>query len=163
MIVPDRARSTPVRAVSASTEGFGDIDAPIDAVWAVLMDVERYPEWNPFTVSVKTTFDLGSPVDMQVALNPSSGRTRHQVEYITSFHPERYRVSWGVNVGPGWFIKADRWQQLTDLGNGRTRYETSDEFTGAGVGLMLAIMESKVSRGFHDVARGLKTRAEASA
>ncbi len=149
-----------VRAVSASTEGLGDIDAPIDAVWAVLMDVASYPEWNPFTVSVQTSFELGSPVDMQVALNPSSGRTRHQVEYITSFHPDRYRVSWGVDVGPAWFIKADRWQQLTDLGDGRTRYETSDEFTGIGVPLMLAIMEKKVQRGFTDVARGLKARAE---
>lgn len=150
-----------VRAVSASTEAIGDIEAPIDTVWAVLMDVERYPEWNEFTVSVQTTFELGSPVDMQVALNPGSGRTRHQVEYITSFHPDGYRLSWGVNVGPGWFIKADRWQQLTDLGDGRTRYETSDEFTGIGVPLMLALMENKVSRGFHDVARGLKARAEA--
>ncbi|MCW2545046.1 MAG: hypothetical protein JWM40_2598 [Frankiales bacterium] len=151
-----------VRAVSASTAGLGDIEAPIDAVWAVLMDVEHYPEWNPFTVSVRTTFELGSPVDMQVALRPGK-KTRHQVEYLTSFHPDRYRLSWGVNVGPGWFIKADRWQQLTDLGDGRTRYETSDEFTGAGVGLMLAIMEKKVSRGFHDVARGLKARAESRA
>lgn len=149
-----------VRAVSASTAGFGDISAGIDEVWAILMDVERYPSWNPFTVSVKTSFEIGSPVDMQVALNPSSGRTRHQVEYITSFHPERYRVSWGVNVGPGWFIKADRWQQLTDLGDGRTRYETSDEFTGVGVPLMLAMMERKVERGFTDVARALKARAE---
>src|SRR5687768_9048252 len=111
-----------VRAVSASTEGFGDIDAGIDQVWSVLLDVGRYPEWNPFTVSVQTDFEMGSPVDMQVALNPSSGRTRHQVEFITSFEPERYRLSWGVDVGPGWFIKADRWQQLTALPNGRTRY-----------------------------------------
>ncbi len=148
-----------VRAVSAGTQGSGDIDAPIDRVWAILMDVDRYPEWNPFTVSVKTTFAIGDPVDMQVALRPGK-KTRHQVEYITSFHPDRYRVSWGVDVGPGWFIKADRWQQLTDLGNGRTRYETSDEFTGVGVPMMLAIMESKVSRGFNDIAQALKARAE---
>ena len=131
-------------------------------VWAILMDVDRYPEWNPFTVSVKTTFALGDPVDMQVALNPSSGRTRHQVEYITGFWPERHRFSWGTHVGPGWFITADRWQQLTEVG-GKVRYETSDEFTGAGVPLMLAIMESKVSRGFNDVAKALKARAESAA
>jgi hypothetical protein len=151
-----------VRAVSASTASFGDIDAPIDTVWEVLMDVASYPLWNPFTVSVQTTFGLGEPVDMQVALRPGK-KTRHQVEYITGFWPDRYRFSWGVNVGPGWFITADRWQQLTDLGGGRTRYETSDEFTGAGVGFMLAIMESKVSRGFHDIAQALKTRAESQA
>lgn len=151
-----------VRAVSASTEGHGDINAPLDSVWAILLDVARYPAWNPFTVSVSTTFALGDPVDMQVALRPGK-KTRHQVEYITGFWPDRYRFSWGVDVGPGWFIKADRWQQLTDLGDGRTRYETSDEFTGAGVPMMLAIMESKVHRGFDDIAQALKTRAESQA
>jgi len=148
--------------VSASTEAYGDIDAPIDAVWAILLDVGRYPEWNPFTVSVQTTFAMGDPVDMQVALQPGK-RTRHQVEHITGFWPDRHRFSWGTDVGPGWFIKADRWQQLTDLGGGRTRYETSDEFTGVGVPLMLALMESKVSRGFHDIAKALKARAESPA
>ena len=39
----------------------------------------------------------------------------HQVEYITCY-VEGSRVSWGVNVGPGWFIEAHRWQQLTDVG-----------------------------------------------
>lgn len=151
-----------VRAVSAGTAEFGDIEAPIEQVWAILMDVARYPEWNPFTVSVATTFRIGDPVDMQVALRPGK-KTRHQVEYITGFWPDRYRFSWGVDVGPGWFIKADRWQQLTDLGGGRTRYETSDEFTGIGVPMMLSLMESKVSRGFTDVARALKARAESTA
>lgn len=150
-----------VRAVGASTE----IDADVATVWSVLKDVERYPEWNPFTVSVRTTFELGSPVDMQVALRgrrdrQGRPRTMRQVEYVTSYDEGR-RVSWGVNVGPGWFITADRWQELTDLGDGRTRYETVDEFTGVGVGLMLALMERHMARGFAEVAHALKARCEA--
>ena len=149
-----------VRAVTASTAPFGDIDADLDTVWAVLMEVESYPEWNPFTTSVRTTFALGSPVDMQVALNGPGKRCRRQVEYITGYDAAAHRFSWGTHVGPGWFITADRWQQLTDLGDGRTRYETSDEFTGVGVGFMLALMEQKVRRGFEGIARELKTRCE---
>ena len=149
-----------MRAVGASIE----IAAPVARVWEVLVDVERYPEWNPFTVSVVTTFELGSPVDMQVALRgrrDAAGRPRtmRQVEYITGFEEGR-RFSWGTNVGPSWFITADRWQELTDLGGGRTRYETSDEFTGIGVGFMLAIMERHVARGFREVAEALKARCE---
>lgn len=143
-----------VRSVGASTE----IDAPVERVWAVLTDVASYPSWNPFTVSVKTDFTMGSPVDMQVDLF-GRGKTMHQVEYITGY-VEGTRVSWGVNVGPGWFITADRWQQLTDLGDGRTRYETVDEFTGVGVGFMLLLMRRHMARGFADVARALKARCE---
>lgn len=143
------------RSVGAATE----IDAPIERVWAVLTDVARYPEWNPFTVSVETDFELGSPVDMRVNLL-GRGRTMRQVEYVTSYI-EGSRLSWGVNVGPSWFITADRWQQLTDLGDGRTRYETVDEFTGIGVGFMLLLMRKHMARGFADVGRALKARCEA--
>ncbi|MCU1593873.1 MAG: hypothetical protein JWO12_1265 [Frankiales bacterium] len=137
-----------------------DIDAPIEQVWATLTDVERYPEWNPFTVVVKTTLELGSPVDMMVALRPP--KQRHQVEYVTSY-VEGTRVSWGVAVGPRWFIDANRVQELTDLGEGRTRYFTEDTFTGIGVGLMRLLLGAAIQRGFDGVAQGLKQRCEVSA
>ena len=149
-----------VRAVGASIE----IDAPIERVWQVLTDVAAYPSWNPFTVSVDTTFELGTPVDMRVCLRGRTAKdgtrkTMHQVEYVTSYIEGR-RVSWGVNVGPGWFITADRYQELTDLDDGRTRYETVDEFTGVGVGFMMLLMERHMARGFAEVAHALKERCE---
>jgi hypothetical protein len=143
-------------AISSTIE----IDAPIDQVWAVIKDVERYPEWNPFTVVVRTTFELGSPVDMMVALRPP--KQMNQVEYVTSY-VEGSEVSWGVAVGPKWFIDANRVQQLTDLGDGRTRYFTSDLFHGIGIYLMKLTVGRNVQRGFDSVARGLKQRCEVNA
>ena len=26
-----------------------DIDAPVEKVWNIIIDLERYPEWNTFT------------------------------------------------------------------------------------------------------------------
>jgi hypothetical protein len=132
-------------AISSTIE----IDAPIAEVWAVLTDVDRYGEWNPFTVSVATTFALGSPVDMMVALRPP--KLMNQVEYVTSYL-EGSRVSWGVAVGPKWFIDADR-----------TRYFTEDTFSGVGVWLMRLTLGSNVQRGFDGVARGLKEQCEINA
>lgn len=137
-----------------------EIDAPVEAVWAVLKDLDNYSSWNPFTVSVKTDFDLGSPVDMQVALR--GDKTMQQVEYITGY-VEGSRVSWGVAIGPKWFIDADRVQELTDLGDGRTRYFTEDRFTGVGVWIMRLLLGRNVQRGFNGVAAGLKQRCEVTA
>src|SRR4051794_29126949 len=109
------------RAISSAIE----IDAPVALVWSVLRDFDSYAEWNPFTVSVKTTLELGSPVDMEVRLRPP--RAMHQVEYVSAF-VEGERMCWGGHVGPRWFITADRCQVLTDLGDGRTRYMTTDVF-----------------------------------
>ena len=141
------------RAVGASCE----IDAPVDVVWSVLTDVASYPSWNPFTVDVKTTFELGTPVEMQVVLFP--WWKRKQVEYVSGFHP-KHELSWAVTMGAPWLVTADRYQRLTDLGGGRTRYETADVFTGAGVPVVFALMGRAMKRGFEGVAAGLKARSE---
>jgi hypothetical protein len=144
------------RAISSEI----DIDAPRALVWSVLRDFQAYPEWNPFTIEVKTTLAPGSPVDMQVKLRPP--RVMRQLEHVTAV-VDGERMCWGADVGPHWFINADRCQVLTDLGAGRTRYFTSDVFRGAGVGLMFLVVGRHVQRGFDDVARALKARAEALA
>lgn len=141
------------RAISSEIE----INAPIERVWSILRDFDSYPEWNPFTVSVKTALELGTPVDMQVKLRPP--KAMHQVEYVSAVVPGE-RVCWGGHVGPRWFISADRCQVLTDLGGDRTRYFTTDVFTGLGVGLMFLVVGRHVQRGFDDVAAALKARAE---
>jgi hypothetical protein len=40
------------------------IDAPADAVWAVLMDFPKYPEWNPFIVKVTGEIKKGSTLEV---------------------------------------------------------------------------------------------------
>ena len=39
-----------------------EIDAPAAAVWSVMVDFDRYGEWNPFCVAVDGVFALGEPV-----------------------------------------------------------------------------------------------------
>ena len=47
-----------------------DIEAPAQRVWEILVEVERYGEWNPFTTRVDTSLEVGSPVDLYVSLGP---------------------------------------------------------------------------------------------
>ncbi len=46
-----------------------NINAPVGFVWQVLLDFERYEEWNEFCPRVKNdSLALGSPVDMMIDL-----------------------------------------------------------------------------------------------
>lgn len=141
-----------VTAVGASC----DIAADRATVWSVLVDVARYPEWNPFTVSVATTFELGTPVDMQVRLGPF---TRHQVEYVSRYDEGR-ELCWAVTMGAPWLLTADRYQRLADLPDGGTRYTTADVFTGVGVPVVMALTGLMMRTGFAGVAQALKVRCE---
>jgi hypothetical protein len=142
--------------VSGSTAPLGDIDAPIDLVWSVLTDAAAYPEWNPFMVSLDTGFEVGSPVVMRVHLLT----TFPQRGTVTGFGP--HEIRWRVLFGPAWFVEANRVQRLTTV-NGRTRYETRDEMTGAAAPLVIAATGRLVARGFADMAVALKSRAESLA
>ena len=42
------------------------IDAPPEDVWAVLMDTEKYPEWNPVFVEVDGKLEVGASLANQV-------------------------------------------------------------------------------------------------
>lgn len=136
-----------------------EIETPIERVWDVLMDTERYPEWNPFTTRVETTFEIGSPVDLYVKLGPIRLRQPERIEVVD---PPRLLV-WSTKVGHPFLVAARREQRLDDLGAGRCRYVTTDVFTGILTPLVVLLFGRLVRRGFNDMASGLKRYSEAVA
>lgn len=138
-----------------------EIDAPAAMVWQVLTDFERYGEWNSFTPGVTSDFRLGSPVEMQVRLVPGKKLMR-QVETMNVLEPGR-RFAYGYDLGSRYILRANRYQIVDDLGAGRSRYYTTDKFSGVLVPLMNSLYARHIKRGFEDVATGLKTRVESQA
>lgn len=43
------------------------VDCAPDHLWAVLTDVERYPEWNPYVTGVRGDLVAGQTVEMDIA------------------------------------------------------------------------------------------------
>jgi hypothetical protein len=135
-----------------------DIDAPRARVWEILRDDARYGEWNPFTPKIETTFAIGTPIVLHVAMHP--GRpTMRQPEVISSY-VEGEELGWGTVMGAPFLLKANRTQKLVDLGDGRTRYDSVDRFEGLLVPIVMALYGKHVQRGFDETARALKARAE---
>ena len=58
-----------MKTVSAATR----IDAPPLAVWAVLTDLSRYPEWNPLFREASGEIAVGSRITLR-AVQPANGR-----------------------------------------------------------------------------------------
>ncbi|MFN7701507.1 MAG: SRPBCC domain-containing protein [Deltaproteobacteria bacterium] len=144
------------RTFRADTE----IGAPAADVWAALLELDRYGEWNPFTVSMRSSLAVGSPIDMRVRM--SRWRlTLSQREIVREVRPpgadRAGRLVWGATM-PG--IVAERVQTVTPLGPRRAHYLTEDTIEGPLAGLSFALFGSSLEDGFGGVARELKRHVE---
>ncbi len=136
-----------------------DIDAPIERVHEIMMDFPRYAEWNPFVRGITGEPRVGAVLTLDVQFHGGGrNRTKEIVEVATS-PGDRAELTYrfgGLLPRLG-LVRATRRQVLTRAGEGRTRYETEESFTGL---LTAFLPRAGIQRGFDDVARALKERAE---
>ncbi len=133
-----------------------EIDAPVERLWGILTDFDRYAEWNPFTPRVETTLRIGEPVHLYVRL--VGPRLLHRVEHVTRNEP--YALGWEMQMGRRALLHAERVQVLTPIDAHRTHYLTEDVFSGLLRPVVLGLFGRAMERGFTDCALGLKSAAE---
>ena len=133
------------------------INAPIDVVWSVLTEVDKYREWNPFTPQAGTDFTIGSPVNLLVRMGPAKFR---RAERVCAFEEHRL-IAWKKEFGARWFLLSVREQHLEPVGKTSCSYHNTDRLTGVLAPMVFACFGAYMRRGFGDVAEGLKAYAEA--
>lgn len=140
-----------------------EISAPPQRVWAVMLDFPRYGEWNPFVVEAALAGQLQVGAALRLRVRWSDGGTARSGERITELvAPEDGRAGRLVYRFTGWLdvfklVRAERVQEVREIGGGRTRYTTREEFGGW---MTWALPLAKVCDGFDRHARALKARAE---
>ena len=132
------------------------LSATPDAVWAVLVDLARYPEWNPFTVDVQSTLKVGDPVIMRVRLG---WFTITQVERIAVVDAP-HRLAWEIASPVPWLLRAYREQTITPISGG-TVYRTVDTIGGLLEPVVGLLFGRALHRGFRGVAEGLAAHLRA--
>jgi hypothetical protein len=135
------------------------IPASRRAVWDVLTDFARYPEWNPFTIGVGTSGRIGDPVDLDVMLGGKRMKMRERMRVFEPMH----RVGWGLQILGGRLLDCTRVQELEDAGEGATRYVCHESFRGLSVPLFFGLYQKRMQAGFEANAQALSRRVVALA
>jgi hypothetical protein len=145
------------------------IDAPLETVWAVMMDIDAYGEWNPFLFRAECPAPPrpGDPIVLHVRW--PNGRTTRSPERISVVEPPyeegattRATLAYVYEGFPAkiGLVRGTRFQRLSQVPGGPTVYETVEEFSGP---LVALAGPGRVADGFRRHAEALKVRAESRA
>jgi len=152
------------------------IDAPVDKVWGILLDFPSYSEWNTFvrkqvvldkskTILENQTAVEGAILDLTTHIPPTmspNARSHYTRVTITHVDHENHRVSWAYDTMPSWLLRSVRWQSVTAVEDGKTKYESIEVFNGLLVFFLKWFIGANLKKSFDGMADGLKARAEQS-
>jgi hypothetical protein len=136
-----------------------DIDAPAEAVWSVLTDLDQFQTWNPFIRSAAGSTEVGGHV--RVRVRPLLGVPL--VFRATVYERENHRaLRWRGHVGAPWLACGDHTFTIEPLADGRSRLVQRETFTGIVPWLAGRLLAREAKRGFDAMNRALAARAEAT-
>ena len=135
-----------------------EIDAPVERIWEILVDLDRYHEWNPFISRARGRIAPGATFEV----SPQSDRGKRHVfvPQVTDYQEHR-EFTWTGAFYFRWLALGDHTFRLTPIGDGRVRLDHDERIYGL-VSLFVWLMAKKQIRiGFEAMNQALKERAEA--
>jgi hypothetical protein len=133
-----------------------EVDAPPKVVFAVLSEVERWPEWTPTVTRVERLGDAGAPLAFGSRLRIVQPKVPPAEWTVTALEPGRgFRL---VSHSPGATVEANHW---AERGAGhRSRVTLSVTFAGFLGRVIGWMMRGLNKRYLAQEGAGLKRRSE---
>jgi hypothetical protein len=134
------------------------IAATAETVWTILIDFERWQEWNPSVPSITGEARLGSTVKLTLAM---PGRPSAKVRAgLTELVPDR-RLCWHGNVGGDWLFAGTREFHMDPEPDGTVLFTHVEDVAGLLFPVFRAVMGPAIHK--HHLNEALKRRAEGQA
>jgi hypothetical protein len=134
------------------------IGRPAAAVWAILADIDRWPEWNPFATA-RGRLSLGERLDVEI--RPPGGKPMAFRPTIVKLHPG-VELRWLGHLGVPRIFDGEHGFRIEPTTPESCRFIHSEVFSGLLVAPLLWIAGDATRRGFESMNEALKARAEAT-
>ena len=134
-----------------------EVDAPPEVVFAVLGEVERWPEWTPTVTRVERLDDAGAPLALGSRLRIVQPKVPPAEWTVTAIEPGRgFRL---VSRSPGATVEANHWAEPAGAAD-RSRVTLSVTYAGF-LGKVVGWMTRDLNQRYlAQEAAGLKRRSE---
>ena len=123
-----------------------------ERVYAILTDLERYVEWNPFIRPATGQPRAGEPLQLTI------GGTRFRPRVLVAEPGREFR--WLGKLGFGGLFDGEHYFLLRPDGPGATVVEQGERFSGLLVPLLRRKLDTDTVAGFRAMNEALRKRAE---
>ncbi|MGN0001841.1 MAG: SRPBCC family protein [Sphingobacterium composti] len=130
------------------------IQASAQKIWTILLNFEKYPDWNPFIRKI-----VGEPIvgnQLNINITPPNGSNMNFKPQVLSHIPEKEFIWKGKLLFKGLFDGTHIFR-LQENPDGSTTFIHKEEFSGILVGM---INLSNTEQGFKLMNQQLKSLAE---
>lgn len=135
-----------------------EIAASAERTWRILTDFASYSRWNPFIRRISGEPSTGER--LEVRLEPPGGRGITLRPTVLNVEPNRELRWLGHVLVPGLF-DGEHCLTIQPLAENRVRFVQREAFGGLLVPLFARSLDHSTRRGFEEMNRALKERAEA--
>lgn len=132
------------------------INANISKVWNVLMDFEKYPDWNPFIKSISGTKKVDHKLN--VLIKPPDGKGMIFKPKILRLLPNK-EFRWKGKLGVNGIFDGEHYFGLEPQSETQTKFIHGEKFSGILIPLMSKALE-KTKEGFQLMNKSLKKECE---
>jgi hypothetical protein len=134
------------------------IDRPAELVWAILADIDRWEQWNPFA-KVRGRLAVGERIEIE--LTPPGKKPMGFRPTITKLEPGR-EFRWLGHLGLAGIFDGEHGFRVDPQGARACRFEQFESFGGILAGPILWLAGDATRQGFEAMNRALKARAESA-
>lgn len=135
-----------------------EITADASAIWSVLTDFDRYPEWNPFVREIRGDFTVGG--ELQVTLAQKGSKPMTVKPKLVAMDEER-RFGWLGHLLVPHLFDGEHWYEIEPLESGSCRFKQYERFSGILLPFLRGMLDNKTKPSFEGMNRALKERVEA--
>jgi len=136
-----------------------EINASAETVWRLLMDLENYPDWNPFIRSVEAIEGEVKPgAPLKVFLKPGGASGMTLKPSVVECVPET-KFSWLGSLFIKGLFDGKHEFLLEPLAEGKVKFIQRENFSGILVPVIWALIKKNTKLGFEEMNTALKARA----
>lgn len=133
------------------------IKASTSRIWKILMEFDKYPEWNPFIKSINGHPKTGNKISARLEAPDTFGMTINP-RIVSIVNEKEFR--WlGHLLIPGLF-DGEHIFELLDNKNGTTTFIQREKFRGILIPIFKKMLNNNTRRGFASMNEQLKIKAE---